>query len=116
MARVVSRHFKRPFTDSDVFYDLGSGRGLVSATMFVALGVRRSVGIELATHRIEIACNLSKLLLERPQQQLTSLRSAVYQSDAYTDTLFVVVSVPVSWWQLKETFCSIRWMTRRSCT
>jgi len=48
----------RGLRPDDVFYDLGSGRGLVPATAFTSNGVKRAYGVEFAAHRGSTGCQL----------------------------------------------------------
>jgi len=51
--------------DRDVLYDLGCGRGFFLMQALLSSPIRKAVGVELATSRIEIAKRAQGMLLER---------------------------------------------------
>jgi len=58
----ILKNLDPPLKKDDVFYDLGSGRGIVPTIALLEFGVLRSVGVEMAGTRVEMGCEAMELL------------------------------------------------------
>ena len=64
MRTLLTNHLQPPLSSSDVFYDLGSGRAIVPASVFVDFPVARTVGVELSHRRATLGCQLLDKVME----------------------------------------------------
>ena len=67
-----------PLDSSDMFYDMGSGRGMVSMVAFVVFNLTKTVGVEMATTRMIPACDATSIMQAHSEFKHSSAAGARY--------------------------------------